>query len=146
MISSYREQAASDADESIREKSLEAIGKALQKSRDRTISEFLAGLVSDETAPQNVRRAAYWALREAQFGFTEEESVTRSIWLAKDLLRMAREKGMSEAQISSLGIDEKQAKSKLLCAGRWPDSLWETASEIDWAFVEQFKSPQSGSV
>lgn len=119
--------AATDADDSVRVHAIEAFGRAFQSSQDPAASEFLAGIVRNRNSSEEVRKTAYWALREVQMGLSEEDTVKRTISLMKVAIRKL-----------PMGVTETQVKQLLLCGGRFPESTWDSADQIDWGFVNRF--------
>lgn len=126
-VDACRELAATAANDRVRAGALSAFGEALRSSQDASESRFLAGIVTDVRNSKYVRMAAYWALREVQFGRTEEDSVKQMVIDAKEALATL-----------PTGLTEEDAKRIVLCRGRYPESLWETADSIDSDFVNKF--------
>jgi hypothetical protein len=123
-----RRIADADIDDSVRVHAVSKLGKTLQSSKDRSTSLFLAQIVKSANISEDLRRAAYWALREVQFGLTEEDNVKRTISLIKMVLRK-KPKGMSEEQV----------KNSLFGGGQFSNIDWNTADQIDWGFVNQIR-------
>ena len=108
---------------------IDAFGRSFQTTQDASASQFVADLVKDSKSSEEVRRAAYWALRQIQLGLTDEEIVRRLVPLAKEVLRK-----------NPAGATEEQFKQTLLCGGRFPENVWNTSEQIDWDFVDRHAS------
>ena len=128
-VTACRKIAALDNDDSVRAHAIRSLGTALRSSKERLTSGFLANLVTDEDSSDEVRKAAYWALREIQFGLTEEDVVKRSI----SLMRLAMRSLSTE-------MTEDDVKAVMLCNGRFPETTWGSADQIDWDFVKEHAS------
>ncbi|MCE9561781.1 MAG: HEAT repeat domain-containing protein [Planctomycetes bacterium] len=123
--------AASDPIAFVRIQAIEALGPVFQSSRDESISQFFANLVNDPTQSLEARQAAYWALREVQLGVLEVDQIKRLCSVMK--------LGLSEDP--NFGT-ENEIKRTLLCGGHFPESVWDSADEIEWDFVNQFVTQQ----
>jgi hypothetical protein len=77
-----------------------------------------------------VQIAAYWALRDIQFGASDEDAFRHMFYLVKEFLRT------HPGQMSA-----EQVKINML-GGRVSDPIWDTAEQIDREFVNQFASLQ----
>ena len=128
-----RTLAATDPDDAVRIHAIEKYGKAFQSSHSPSASQFLADLICDKKNSEEVLQSAYWALRQVQLGLTEEDVVKRSICLAKSLVRKAQ----------NATISEDQLKTTFLCGGRFSDTVWDFADQIDWEFVQQHASGEN---
>jgi hypothetical protein len=128
-VAACRRIAESDPDVAVRIHGIEAYGRAMESTRDPLASRFLANLVKDTKSPDDVRRAAYWALREVQWGVPEVEHVQRLAGLMRSGLRR-----------NTTALSEEQIKSILLGGGRYPEALWDSAEQIDWALVDRCAS------
>lgn len=117
--------ALSDPDDWVRSHAIDAYGRAMKSSRDRAASRFLAQIVKDETNPARVRRTAYFALQEVQSSLSEEEQIVR---------RFASLMKESLDRLPST-MSERELRRTVLCGGRFPESVWDKADEIDWDFV-----------
>ena len=119
--------AANDANDTVRCHAIDSLGSALRSSRDPSASRFLAGIALDPVVSDNVRRAAYRALREIQFGLSEDDVIRRSI----PLFRAAAERMPSQ-------FSEEQIKGVLRAIGKSPETEYDQQHQIDWDFVRQF--------
>lgn len=128
-LNACQDVAAADPDDSVRTHALEIFGAALESSQDPSACQFLADLAKDGTNPEEVRRAAYWALREVQLGLTEEDNIKRLASAMKLALRRA-----------PMGMAEQEVKRAVLCNGYFPEAVWDCADEIDWDFVDRYAS------
>lgn len=70
-----RDLASADPHDSVRAYAIDAIGRALDSSRDPEMSRFLADLCEAGGTPTAVREASYWALRRVQLGRSPDEMV-----------------------------------------------------------------------
>lgn len=129
-VTACRNLAASDPADLVRVSAISSFGKALGSSQDRSASQFLADMVIDPKSPEQVQQAAYWALREIQFGFTPEDFVKRSITPLKNV---AAKKAMSTTEIENI-------KQAMLCGTVFPESFWDSPDQIDWKFVARYAS------
>lgn len=130
-VNACRQIAATDPDNSVRAHAISAFGQALRSSHDAVASRFLADVAKDCNSSEAVRIAAYWALREIQLGLTEEELIMRMIPLMKEALRRL-----------PIGMTEQEVKHTILGAGRFPETLWHSADQIDWDFVDRYASAE----
>jgi hypothetical protein len=130
-IAACQTLALTDPDDSVRTEAIASFGKAHESTRDPFASQFLASISKNTGNTQNVRAAAYWALRVIQMGVTEEDLVKGAIRLVK-----------LAASRMPTKIDEKISREILLADGRFPTTLWNTADEIDWDYVNQYAAGQ----
>jgi len=127
-VNACRKLAATDADDSVRVAAIDTLGTALEATQDASASQFLGDIVKDSRTSDELRDSAYWALRHIQLGINDEEIVKRLISHRKLTLRM----GVPP-------IDSQEQEKKALLAG-FPESVWDTADEIDWDFVDRYAS------
>ncbi|MFZ5830197.1 MAG: hypothetical protein ACOY3P_08915 [Planctomycetota bacterium] len=122
--------AASDGPESARGVAASVLGHLLSASKAPNASAFLADLVLDSSNSIELRRDAYWALREVQFGVAERDFDTflkHMISVAKSVMRAYPGR-----------FSEEAARQALTPPDRFPNGFWESAEEIDWDFVSKF--------
>jgi hypothetical protein len=130
LIEACCEIANSNTHDSIRICAIDVFGRALRGSKSPNAAQFLADLIYGCTNSANIRQAAYWALRDIQFGDADPDCYKGIIREAKLYLRSFPDR-----------LSENQVRTNLL--GRLlPESVWESAEEIDWEFVSQFRSSQ----
>lgn len=129
-IEACRRMAATDADDFVCGAAVDTLANAFEATQDPSVSHFLAGIASDHGRSERVRKAAYFALRLIQNGLTELEMTLRLISSWKEGLdRLPGE------------LDEERMKRSLFANGHLPASLWDTADQIDWDFVDRFMVP-----
>jgi hypothetical protein len=129
-VDACRTMARTDPDDSVRIHAIEAYGKALQSSQDRAASQFLADLVKARMNSEQVRMAAYWALREIQMGSTDHDVIKRAISLLK----------LGSRQLPTAKTEE-QLKHELCADGHHVAGVnWDFADQIDWDFVNRYAS------
>src|SRR5262245_14773018 len=138
-VNTCRTIAAADPDDSVRVHAIGAFGRALRSSQDHPSSQFLANLVRNKESSEEVRMAAYWALREVQLGLTDEDCTGRSISLIKLASRRLQK-----------GITPEQHKRLLLGGAGFPKAGWDSVDQIDWDFVDRYASegvsdPEAGA-
>jgi hypothetical protein len=127
-----QELVVNDPDESVQRTAIDSLGGAFRKTQDTVVSHLLANLAARGDLPEDFRRTAYWALREVQLGITPHDLVKR---------RICDTKFLYDAQG---GLEVPSAvKHSLLRGGRLPESVWESAGEIDLEFVNRVLSSKS---
>ncbi len=126
-VDACRQLAGNDPNDLVRQVAIHSFGEALRSSKDVSACRFLAAIVNSALNSEQVRRAAYFALREVHLGLTEEDFVRSNAALMKEALHEL-----------PLGMSEEEVKRVVLCGGRFPGNVWDTAEKIDWDFVEQF--------
>lgn len=126
-LDACRTIAAADPVVSVCVHAIDTLGRAFRATKNPGLSTYLVSIVKDDTRPDRVRKAAYFALREVQIGLTEMEMVIRQIATTKSALREL-----------PTAVNEERAKRALLCGGRLPEDLWDSADQIDWSFVDTF--------
>jgi hypothetical protein len=124
-----QELVVNDPDESVRRTAIDSLGGAFRKTQDPVVSHLLADLAARADLSQELRRIAYWALREVQLGMTPLDLVKRRIRETKLLYDAQGARGVPAA-----------VKRSLLRGGRVPKSVWESAGEIDLEFVNRVLS------
>jgi hypothetical protein len=129
-LDACRKLATTDPHDAVRAHAIASLGKAMRSSQDFSTSRFLADLVKNPDSSEDVRKEAYWALREVQLGLTEEDAVKRTI----ALLRLAYH------ELPIHGTEEDMRKV-ILGSGRYPQIDWDSVDQIDWDFVNRFASP-----
>ena len=126
-IAVCRKIADTDVDDSVRIHAASMLGKALRATKDSSASQFLAKIVKSDGSSTDLRRAAYWALREVQLGLIEEDNVKRSMSLIKLVLHK-----------QPIGMSEEQVNHSLFGSGHFSDIDWNAVDQIDWGFVNQY--------
>lgn len=85
------------------------------------------------TTTEEVRQAAYWALREIQAGLTEEDLIRRAI--------VAVKRSFIKSPVTD--TEREEIKKAMLCGGRFSNKVWEDAENIDYEFVKRHASSQA---
>jgi HEAT repeat protein len=122
-----RQIAETDVDEDVRVHAISTLGKAFEASKDPSLSQFLARIVKSSENSEELRKEAYWALREVQFGWTLDDNEKKAVSLIKELARKR-----------PMGMSEEQVKQSILGVGHFPKTDWNSVDQIDWDFVNQF--------
>jgi len=117
-----------DPDARVRNVAIDSLGAAYRDTKDPDVSHLLADIVLRADLSKDLRLVAYWALREVQLGVTSEDLVKKGVRFAK--LAYERPGG---------GGVPVQVKRTLLRNGRLPESVWDSAGEIDFDFVKRVR-------
>lgn len=120
--------AMNDPDERVRNVAIDSLGAAYRDTKDPDVSHLLADTVLRADLSKDLRLVAYWALREVQLGVTSEDLVKKGIHFAKLLHERPGDGGVPA-----------QVKHTLLRNGRLPESVWDSAGEIDFDFVKRVR-------
>ena len=124
-----RALAETDQSDAVRYHAIGALGHSFRSSQDPTISRFLADLATHDKAAEDVRQAAYWALREIQTGLNDEDLVKQFIRVTKAVVcRMPPHKA------------KQHLNETLRVLSQVSDLDWESGDQIDWEFVSRFVS------
>lgn len=130
VIEACRHIAESDADDSYRGVAVSSLGTALDSSKARDASAFLANLILDSSESVELRRDAYWALRQIQFGVADVDFDTffmGTIRMVKTIMRELPGR-----------FSEDEVIRDLTPQPGFPDNFWDSADRIDLDFVSQF--------
>ncbi|MHB1037049.1 MAG: hypothetical protein ACYC35_14055 [Pirellulales bacterium] len=134
VVEACRQIAASSAEDSLRMGAVDVLTIALDGSKSPDISSFLGDLVMDSANGIEVRRSAYWALRQIQFGLADKDFDTflkGTICLVKPVIRRYPDQ-----------FSEEEVKSHITPPRRFSADFWDSADAIDFEFVAQFASRQ----
>jgi len=127
------EIAGSEVGERFRACAAGLLGTVLSSTRDTNASRFLANLVLDSMSSSAIQSAAYWALREIQYGPADvnfDTFVKRLICTSlKPFLREYPEQ-----------LSEADARRTFAPVPGFPKDFWDLADEVDWEFVRSFTS------
>ena len=119
--------AVEDPDPQVRAGAIGPLGAVFRSTQDASVSRFLADLARDDRNTDSIKISAYWALREVQFGLTDEELIKRGAQLAK-------------ASIHRLApnLDEERVREawdrSLISVG----SSWAHVDDVDWDLVRRW--------
>lgn len=130
VVEACRNTAASDADDHFRITAISLLGMALSSTKTPDASRFVANLVMASASSIDVRRTAYWALREIQFGIEDvdfDTFVKGTICTIKSILHAYPGR-----------FSEDDVRRAVTPQPGFPEDFWDSADEIDWDFVRQF--------
>ncbi len=138
VLEACRELAVSDADAPIRFCAIDVFGRGLSGSKSPAASGFLADIIVRPATSNELRLCAYWALREVQFGASDEsfdQFLKGTMSAIKSILRTHPERSSREFLKR---CSEEKTREAIAPHDCFPEGFWESAEEIDWDFVARF--------